>query len=190
MAVGIMQPETDTITLNSSASSNRETVQQLYMHHHQWLHGWLHKRVSCPELASDLAHDTFVRLMGRTLQLDNREAGARRYLRTIADGLCIDMWRHNAIERAWQEAMAARPEPVDISPEDRSIIIETLCEIDEMLRRLPEKVATAFLLSQVDGLPYREIAAQLEVSERMVKKYMARAMLECVLIEARYHASN
>ena len=39
-------------------------------------------------------------------------------------------------------------------------------------------------MAQVDGMPYRAIAAQLSVSERMVKKYIAQAMLQCALIEA------
>jgi RNA polymerase sigma-70 factor (ECF subfamily) len=39
----------------------------------------------------------------------------------------------------------------------------------------------AFLLAQLDGLTYAQIAGQLDVSERMVKKYMAQAMLQCML---------
>ena len=51
-----------------------------------------------------------------------------------------------------------------------------------MLDRLNPKARAAFLLSQLDGLTYAEIAAQLAVSERMVKKYMAQAMLQCLLL--------
>ena len=53
-----------------------------------------------------------------------------------------------------------------------------------MLGRLSHKAATAFVMAQVDGTPYREIAAELGVSERMVKKYIAQAVLQCALIEA------
>ena len=109
---------------------------------------------------------------------------ARQYLRTMANGLCIDLWRRREVEQAWLDALAAHPEAVAPSAEERAIVIETLCGIDAMLRQLPEKVATAFVLSQLHGLRYREIAVQLQVSERMVKKYMARAMLHCVLLQA------
>lgn len=157
----------------------------LYRHHHGWLHNWLSRRVGCRELAADLAHDTFLRLLVKPRPLDNIDS-ARGYLRTVADRLCIDMWRRKAVEQAWLEVLAARPEEVDISPEDHAIIVETFCELDDMLRRLPEKVARAFLLSQLDGLTYKQIAARMGVSERTIKTYMARAMLECVLIEARH----
>ncbi|WP_133405985.1 sigma-70 family RNA polymerase sigma factor [Parashewanella tropica] len=170
----------------SLANSNPQKIESLYLHHNHWLKSWLYRRVSCPEKAADLAQDTFVRLLGKTVQLDTVVA-ARRYLRCIADGLCVDMWRRKSVEQAWLETLAERPELEEISAEDRAIIIETICEIDEMLRNLPENVATAFLLSQMDGLTYKQIAAELEVSERMVKKYMARAMFECLLIESRHY---
>ncbi len=168
-------------------ASCHEQISQLYNHHHGWLHGWMRKRVGCHEAAADLAHDTFLRLLTKPPQ-PHSFSGARRYLRTVADGLCIDMWRRKSVEKAWLETLAARPEGVGLSPEDHAVVIETLCEIDEMLSRLPDNVATAFILSQVEGLTYKQIAVQLGVSDRMVKKYMARAMLECVLIEARFDA--
>ena len=162
-------------------------VGELYVDHHGWLLGWLRQRVSCNETAADISHDTFVRLLDKTFQVDSF-AGARRYMRIIADGLCVDMWRRKSIEKAWLETLAARPQQVEVSPEHRALIIESLCEVDAMLQRLPEKVATAFILSQVEGLTYKKIAEQLGVSDRMIKKYMARAMLECVLIEADFHS--
>jgi RNA polymerase sigma-70 factor (ECF subfamily) len=68
------------------------------------------------------------------------------------------------------------------SPEDRALTIEALMQVDAMLARLAPKAREAFLLSQIDGLTYAAIAGQLQVSERMVKKYMAQAMLQCLLI--------
>ncbi|WJN57561.1 hypothetical protein OH686_02360 [Pseudomonas sp. SO81] len=58
----------------------------------------------------------------------------------------------------------------------------TLLQIDAMLRRLPGKVRDAFLMAQLDGLTYAQIAVKLGVSERMVKKYMAQAMLHCLTL--------
>lgn len=39
----------------------------------------------------------------------------------------------------------------------------------------------AFLLSQLEGLTYAQIAGQLNVSVSSVKKYMARATEHCLL---------
>lgn len=176
------------------AQDKQLTVEQgamhdLYSNHFGWLKSWLYKRVSCPELAADLAQDTFVRLLPKP-EAVNSVASPRSYLSTIASRLCTDMWRRRAVEKAWLETLEQQPEPVQISPQDHAIIIETICEIDEMLARLPQKVATAFILSQFDGLTYKQIAAHLDVSERMVKKYIAQALLACVVIEADYHSQS
>lgn len=163
-------------------------IEVLYSDHHRWLQRWLGHRLGCHHLAADLAHDTFLRLLAQPRRLDNFD-NARSYLRKVADRLCIDLWRRRSVEQAWLDVLAARPDEVDLSPEDHAIIVETFCELDEMLRRLPEKVATSFILSQVEGLTYRQIAAQMGVSERTIKSYMATAMLECLLIEARFHCA-
>ncbi|MNU05701.1 putative RNA polymerase sigma factor FecI [compost metagenome] len=51
--------------------------------------------------------------------------------------------------------------------------------MDALLDGLPPKVRTAFLLSRLDGLGYKEIAAQLGVSLRSVESYMAKAIRHC-----------
>jgi RNA polymerase sigma-70 factor (ECF subfamily) len=163
--------------------SPNQQIEDLYINHHGWLKNWLHRRLGNTADAADLAQDAFVRLLTRPVRLESPPA-ARVYLRAMANGMCIDLWRRREVEQAWLDAVAAHPEMPEPSSEDRAIVIETLCRVGAMLERLPEKVATAFVLSQLHGMRYGEIAARLGVSERMVKKYMARAMLSCVLLEA------
>lgn len=50
-----------------------------------------------------------------------------------------------------------------------------------MLDGLGPKIKQAFLLSQLEGLGYAEIALQLSVSVSSVKKYMAKATEHCLL---------
>ncbi|THF56862.1 sigma-70 family RNA polymerase sigma factor [Pseudothauera rhizosphaerae] len=156
------------------------TVTDLYRQHHPWLLGWLRARLGCPHNAADLAHDTFLRLLGNRRPVERLDE-PRAYLTTIARGLVIDHWRRRDIEQAWTEAVAHLPEAQAPSPETRALAVEALLRIDAMLDGLRPKVREAFLLSQLDGLGYREIGTRLGVSERMVKKYMAQAMLACVL---------
>ncbi|MCH3719169.1 helix-turn-helix domain-containing protein, partial [Campylobacter lari] len=66
------------------------------------------------------------------------------------------------------------------SPEEGALLLDALCELDALLNQLNPKARAAFLLSHLEGYTYLEIAARLDVSERMVKKYMAQAMLHCL----------
>ncbi|HWV63603.1 MAG TPA: sigma-70 family RNA polymerase sigma factor, partial [Oxalicibacterium sp.] len=158
----------------------QQEMHVLYSDHHGWLHGWLRKKLGCSFQAEDLAQDAFLRLIVRPRQFD-AAYDPRAYLTKIAQGLVIDLWRRQEIERTWLATLAANPESVVPSAEQQAIIIETLMEVDRTLAQLPEKPRRALLLAHLHDMTYAEIAGMLEVSERMVKKYMAQAMLHCLV---------
>lgn len=165
----------------SIVNPHAESISHLYSSHHGWLHGWLRKKLGCTHHAADLAQDTFVRMLVRCDYQALREP--RAYLTTIANGLLIDHWRRQELERAWLEALASQPEPITPSPEYRALILEALLQVDRMLESLSDKVRQAFLLAQIHGYTYKQIAEELQVSDRMVKKYMAQAMLACIALD-------
>lgn len=161
----------------------QQMLHRFYADHHGWLNGWLRRQLGCSQRAADLAQDTFVRVLSK----DDDMAAIREpraYLHTIAKGLLINYWRRRQIEQAYLDALALQPEPVVPSPESQALIVETLVRIDAMLTQLPTRVRSAFLMSQLHGMTYAAIAAELGVSERMVKKYMAQAMLHCLMLVA------
>ena len=161
-----------------------QPVASLYADHHGWLQALLRRRLGNGFDAADLAHDAFVRLLSKPRSFDSFE-GARAYLSTVARGLCVDLWRRREIEQAWLAALAAQPEAHACSAEQQASVLQALGEIDAMLRSLPAKVAQAFVLAMVHGMTDKEVAAQLGVSDRMVRKYMAKALLHCMLLEQR-----
>lgn len=154
-----------------------QEVHTLYADHHGWLVGWLRYRLGCGEQAADLAQDTFLRVLVK------READAvrapRAYLSTIARGLMTDLFRRQDLERAYLEVLATLPAPEAPSPETRALILEALHAIDSMLDGLKPKVREAFLLSQIEGLTYAEIAQQLGITKRSVSNYMVIALEHC-----------
>lgn len=159
------------------------SCEQVYVDHHGWLEGWLRRRLGSTADAADLAQDAFVRLLTRPRKFDSFE-GARAYLSTMARGMCVDLWRRREIEHAYREALAARPEPVAPSAEQENAVIEALAQVDAMLRRMPEKAARAFVMAMVLEMTDKEVARELGVSDRMVRKYVSRAMLHCAALEA------
>jgi len=169
--------------LPSTPLAGPALAHSLYDAHHRWLYEMLRRRLNHAWDAADLAHDIFVRVLKRPPELRD-EVHQRSYLATVARGLCIDHWRRRQLEQAWLQALAARPQALQPSLEQRAIIVETLYQVDAMLNRLPVKVRAAFILAQLHGRPYQAIADELGVSERMVKKYLAQALLHCALLEA------
>ena len=165
-----------------SPPSHTTAVQHSYEQHHSWLHGWLKGKLHNACDAADVAHDTFVRILGGRHAAQIVEP--RDYLATIARGLVIDRYRRHAIERAYRQTLAERPEATAISEEDKAVILETLVAVDKALCGLGERAWRIFILSQLEGLTYQQIADQLQVSLTTVKKHMIRALTECALIMA------
>ena len=155
-----------------------EDVDELYREHHGWLRGWLRGKLGCADTAADIAHDTFIRLMagGRAIGFDR----PRAYLTTIARNLVVDHWRRVEVEQAYLAVIALRPEPHAPSEEERMLVLESIQRIDAALADLPAMTKKIFLLSQIDDLPYAEIAGQLDVSEITVKRHMRKAFMVCL----------
>jgi len=161
-------------------------METLYCDHHGWLQGWLRRRLGNAADAADLAQDTFVRLItSRTERHFDSIGEARAYLRTTAQNLCINMWRRQEIERAWLDTLAMTPEASYPSAERQAMVLQALHEIGGMLKTLSPKAARAFVLAVVCEMTDAEVAGELGVSDRMVRKYVAQAMLGCLSLRAR-----
>lgn len=164
-------------------STAGQQLHQLYSAHHGWLTAWLRRRLGCSHNAADFAQDTFMRLLvaerADCLPSDLHEP--RHFLVTVAKRVMVDHFRRRALEQAYLQALVQQPHAEDISPETRLLMVETLLALDAMLDGLGSKVKQAFLLSQLEGLGYAEIAQRLEVSVSSVTKYMAKATEHCLL---------
>ncbi len=161
----------------------QHSLTQLYQQHHGWLRGWLYRRLGHAGDAADFAQDTYLRVIESRQALEQiREP--RAFLTTVARHVMLSHLRRREVERAYLDALARLPEALAPSPEERAIVLETLCEIDRILDGLPARVRQAFLWAQLDGMPYAEIAERLGVSLSSVKQYMARAIRHCYFPEA------
>lgn len=164
-----------------------DVVRTLYANHHGWLRNWLRKRLGNTFDAADLAQDTFMRI----LEARNQPGAAalslqepRAYLTTVARHVLCNHRRRQSLEYAWLQTLAQMPERTAPSAEQRQIILETLHQIDAMLDGLPARSRAAFLMAQLDGMTYKQIAATMRITDRTVRRYMAQAFEQCLSLAA------
>lgn len=161
---------------------------ELYGQNIDWLVRFIYKKVNNPNEAQDLAQDVFERLLKKNQKLLSDEVlyhgNVRAFISTIAKGIIIDSWRKKEIERKYLEYLTDQQQYELLEQSDFTVIIDAISVLDQMLRKLDDKVRLTFLLSQLYGKTYVEIAKQLEISERTVKTYMAKAMFHCMKIRA------
>ncbi len=165
-------------TLAPHDDTHLRVIEALYAGHHGWLYATLRKRLGNAMDAADLAQDTFTRILASQITVINQP---RAYLSCVAKGILINWYQRKALEQAYLEALSQVPAHEVPSPEWRLIVLETLHDIDAMLDTLPPLVKRAFLLSQISGLKYDDIATQLGVSLITVKRYMKQAFVQCLL---------
>lgn len=164
--------------MTAISTQHAEQVEQLYLENRTWLSIFIQRRLGCPDDAADLVHDTYLRV----LKSDHIPSGveSKRFLTHIAKGLLIDRYRRKQFEIAYQEHLKSLPEVHALSAEAHVQMIETLMEIDTLLRSLPDKVRQAFIYRQLDHLSYKDIAERLSVSVSSVEKYVAKALQVCM----------
>ncbi|WP_025129108.1 sigma-70 family RNA polymerase sigma factor [Pseudomonas sp. PH1b] len=166
-------------TLPANNDNHLRVIEALYSGHHGWLYATLRKKLGNAMDAADLAQDTFARILASQVTVIEQP---RAYLSCVAKGILVNWYQRKALERAYLDALAHIPPQEVPSPELRFMVLETLHEVDAMLDALPPLVKRAFLLSQISGLKYDDIAQQLGVSLITVKRYMKQAFVQCLLL--------
>lgn len=125
------------------------------------VHRFLRSLVRDDDLARDLTHDTFLRL--RRLRPDrDGEPPAAAYVFACARHAAVDHWRRRRTRRDAEPHLAADLDPP--APADAPLHVSELREaLDRALGLLDEEHRAVFLLSEVEGLRYAEIAEVLGI---------------------------
>ena len=167
------QADPDQVFGAASQSAPNSRIEHLFREHNDTLLRFLRTRLHSEADAREAAQEAYVRL----LQLDNPEqlSFLRAYLFKIAANVATDLIRRRAMQgQAQQEgfADAAMPATQERALEAR----QDLALIEVALAELPPRCREAFVLSRQEEWSTARIAAHLDVSDRMIRLYLARAL--------------
>jgi RNA polymerase sigma factor (sigma-70 family) len=122
------------------------------------------------ELAEDLAQEAFARIAGRLVHLRQPEA-FWLYLRRSVVNLSRNHFRHRAVERAYLERQARRPEPTWAEPD---IIAHDA--VREALLALPERQRTALVLRYFEDLSEEQATAVMGIARGTLSSLISRGL--------------
>jgi RNA polymerase sigma-70 factor (ECF subfamily) len=144
-------------------------AEALFAAHQPGLLRYLRRAVGHAETARDLTQDVFVRVAGAGA-VPVREDERRAWIFRIARNLAIDHGRRHEVRRT-----ANTPAPVETAGpagQDTALIVnEALAALDPLDRDV-------FLLREVVGLSYAEVAAACDLTVNAVRSRIHRARLE------------
>jgi RNA polymerase sigma factor (sigma-70 family) len=154
------------------AAPEAAAAQALYERHAARIHGYCLHQLGSPEEAEDALQTTFLNAF-RALRKGVVPEAELAWLFKIAENVCLSRrrssWRRGRIE---SPADFDAVEAVVPAPQSRR---DELIGIEDALGRMPEQQRRAILLREWQGLSYREIAAELEVSQSAVETLIFRA---------------
>jgi RNA polymerase sigma-70 factor (ECF subfamily) len=152
--------------------AHAQTVSRLFRDHNHAL--------SSEQEARDVAQEAYVRM----LELQRRPIAVgflRAYLFKTAANLAVDRARRSInlqqLREQWVdpfEGLAQAPPAEDTAGAQQELLL-----IRSFLEELPQRCRDAFYLHRFQDLSVAQIGSQLQVSERMVRSYLVRALVHC-----------
>ena len=144
----------------------------LYERHAAKIQSYCHHQLGSREEAEDAVQTTFMnafRALGRGVVPEAESA----WLFKIAENVCLSRRRSS-----WRRGKIESPSDFGVIEEivpGPSLQRDELIGIEAALASMPEQQRRAILLREWQGLSYREIAAELEVSQSAVETLIFRA---------------
>jgi RNA polymerase sigma-70 factor (ECF subfamily) len=153
-------------------SAAPDRAEELFTEHSRRIYAYCLRQLGSPEEAEDAMQATYLNAC-RSLLSGFEPEVAQAWLYKVAQNVCLtkqrSSWRRRRVERPedMQEIQDFIPAPPESGDE--------LFGIGEALARLPEQQRRAILLREWQGLSYREVAEEMEVSQGAVETLIFRA---------------
>jgi RNA polymerase sigma-70 factor, ECF subfamily len=153
-------------------SAAPDRAEELFTEHSRRIYAYCLRQLGSREEAEDAVQATYLNAC-RSLLSGFEPDVAQAWLYKVAQNVCLtkqrSSWRRRRVERPGdlqeiEEFAAAPPDPGD-----------ELLGIDDALASLPEQQRRAILLREWKGLSYREVAAEMELSQGAVETLIFRA---------------
>ncbi|MBP6121927.1 MULTISPECIES: RNA polymerase sigma factor [Providencia] len=144
---------------------------QLFHQYAPRLYRYILARTPNSDIAQEIMHDVFIHTIetyrSQTLLFP------QAFMYTVALRNIANFYRRKEIEMHYQHQLIEPEQEWHL--ENQLVIEEQLRLASEKLATLPKHVESAFLLAQLDGMTYKQIALQLKVSPNSIKSYLQRA---------------
>ena len=130
------------------------------------------------EAASDCGQDAMIRIW-RNLGSYRGDCAFETWVYRVAANCCMDWLRKKKRDRSESieplKEQGFDPADPKAGTEEQVVAADEQRRLRECIARLPDEQREALVLTQLEGIPYETVAAQLGVSEGTVKSRVNRA---------------
>jgi RNA polymerase sigma factor (sigma-70 family) len=168
----------DEALLQAASEGDGEAFAAFYRRHRDLVLAYLHRRLRDPELAFDLAAETFAAALIGLARFDPGRGPAVPWLLGIAHNKLLESLRRGRIEAAARRRL--HHEPIAVDDQDLLVIEERLdfgtAALERLLIELPGEQRDAIRARVLDERDYADIAADLRTSPQVVRQRVSRGL--------------
>jgi RNA polymerase sigma-70 factor, ECF subfamily len=160
------------LDLHKDDISSFEKIFSLY---HKCIYSFCISLYQSPDDAKETVQKVFVALWEQRRQVDENKP-LPAYLYSIARYMIYQDFRRKVYKKAAFDHFAFNFHETNNSTKDDVLFNELLLFIESNIEKLPDRQREIIKLSRYDGLTYRQIAEQLNISENTVDTQIRRAL--------------
>lgn len=134
------------------------------------------RRVQTPELAFDIAAETFAAVAANIADFDPRRGSARAWVFTIALNEIRKAWRRGQVEDSARRRLAFEPIDLDDDALERIESVVDECTLVQALGELSDAERAAVTARILEERDYPDIARELQCSESVVRQRVSRGL--------------
>jgi RNA polymerase sigma-70 factor (ECF subfamily) len=173
--LSLIPPYNEAQLLLRLSAGDQDAFREIFELHWDQIHAVGLKILKSPELAKDLAQDTFMKVWSNREQL--REVrNFRAYLNVLSRNLAIDLLRKKVFTVENEDYLVAYFSEEAVGPTEDAEYKELKQLLHEAVDHLPPQMQQVFRLSRFEGLSHAEIAARMNITRVTSKSYMVRAL--------------
>ena len=159
---------------HSHNTFDKQQFEQLFKLHFKYLCNFAMGYVEDRDAAQDICQKVFITLWEKRSEIDPKKS-IKSYLFTSVKNRCLNYIRDNKKYRSQiLDLDCADFEAAE--QQDDFAEADLKNKIQNALASLPEKCRLVFEMSRFQNLKYREIAEELDISQKTVEAHMSKAM--------------
>ncbi|HMJ33798.1 MAG TPA: sigma-70 family RNA polymerase sigma factor [Baekduia sp.] len=175
-----MAPDEPTdAALLAATARDPEAFGLFYRRHVRAVLAYLLSRTRRPELAADLCAEVFATALEDADRYDPRRAPARAWLLAMAGSRLVDSVRRGQVEDRARTRLGMPPRALtdrDLERIEELVDLSRGLSADALVADLPPEQRDAVLARIVHERDYGDIAADLQVSEAVVRQRVSRGL--------------
>ncbi len=156
-----------------------EFIERLCRTHEAQLLAYLTQMLGRPEIAREVAQDTFERM--HRMYRPEQVMFPRAMLFKVATNFALMHLRRRRLENAMITGSAGMEDVPDqrVGPDRQAMADEIGKHLANVIKDLRPNLRRVFVMAHVQGKPRKEIAVALGISEKRVDKRMTKALRAC-----------